>query len=78
MVYEKKGFFGWTSFWDTIYYKDETLIKNKRLVKHEMQHIKQMKRLGKLKFAILYTYYNLRYGYQNNPFEVEARKAEEW
>lgn len=73
---KKKGFLGWTSFWNTVYYQNQTLTKNKRLVRHELQHIEQMKRLGKFKFAMLYTYYNLKYGYYNNPFEIEARKAE--
>lgn len=42
---------------------------------HEAYHIEQVKRDGRLKFVIKYLYYNLRYGYHNNPYEVEARKV---
>jgi hypothetical protein len=27
---------------------------------------------------LLYAWYSLRYGYTNNPMEIEARKAECW
>jgi len=42
---------------------------------HEWVHIFQARRVG-LFFPISYLYYLLRYGYNRNPFEVEARKAE--
>lgn len=41
---------------------------------HEAIHIKQVKEHGRLKFICKYLWYNIRYGYKNNPFEVEARK----
>ena len=66
------GYKGWTSFWDTIYmypgYEN-----NEALIKHEMVHIEQIKREGRIKFFFKYTYYWIRYGYKNNPYEVEAR-----
>jgi len=46
------------------------------LFRHEMQHVYQIARLGFVRFYLLYFYYSLRYGYANNPFEVEARKAQ--
>ena len=35
-----------------------------------------MKRDGKLRFAVQYLWWSLRYGYRNNPYEIEAREAE--
>ena len=69
----KQGFRGWTSFWDTIYYVDEKSMADKKLRNHELKHIEQIERDGKLKFAFKYTYYQIRYGYKNNPYEIEAR-----
>lgn len=48
-----------------------------KLFKHENTHIEQVKRDGKFKFLIKYIWYLLRYGYKNNPYEVEARQAEQ-
>ena len=30
--------------------------------------------MGLLRWAITYLWYNLRYGYYDNPFEIEARE----
>ncbi|MFT3846605.1 MAG: DUF4157 domain-containing protein [Lacibacter sp.] len=57
--------------------KREDFLNNKRWLKHELAHIEQYKRYGLLKFLLLYLWYSIKYGYYNNPFEVEARKAEE-
>ncbi len=69
------GFKGWTSFWNTVYvlegYQDNT-----RLLRHEMKHIEQIKRDGKVLFSVRYLWWFLRYGYYENPYEVEARQAE--
>ena len=46
------------------------------LYRHEMVHIEQIERHGWLKFTALYAYYLVRYGYRNNPFEVEAYSRE--
>lgn len=43
---------------------------------HEACHIEQVKRDGRLKFIVKYLFYNIKYGYKNNPYEVEARKYE--
>ena len=73
---EACGFAGWTSFWDTIYVLPgyET---NERLLRHEMKHLEQIERDGILKFSVKYLWWLARYGYLNNPYEIEARKAEE-
>jgi hypothetical protein len=69
------GFKGWASFWHTIYlmpgYED-----NEQLIRHEVAHLDQIERDGRVLFTIKYLWWTLRYGYWNNPYEVEARKAE--
>lgn len=45
---------------------------NRRLVNHERIHEHQIKDCGVLWFYILYLRYHLKFGYRNNPFEVEA------
>lgn len=49
---------------------------NERHYDHEARHIEQVKENGRIKFIFKYLYYNIRYGYKNNPFEVDARKNE--
>ena len=51
-------------------------LNNERWVKHEMAHIEQYKRYGLIRFLVLYLWYSARYGYYNNPLEVEARSKE--
>ena len=69
------GFRGWTSFWNTIYvipgYEHATW-----LINHEKKHLEQIERDGILKFSVKYTYWLLKYGYKDNPYEIEARAAE--
>lgn len=54
----------------------EDFLKDERWVKHERTHIDQYKKYGLLKFLTLYTWYSIKYGYHNNPLEVEAREKE--
>lgn len=49
---------------------------NMKLRLHEEAHWRQAKEMGTMKFYLLYLYYSIRYGYWNNPMEVEARQAE--
>jgi len=46
------------------------------LRRHEQAHWRQYRRMGVLRFYLTYGWYTLRYGYWNNPMEVEAREAE--
>ena len=68
-------FKGIALFWGVAYFMPgwET---NERLIKHELEHLEQMKRDGKFRFAFRYLWRSLRYGYRNNPYEIEAREAE--
>jgi hypothetical protein len=45
--------------------------------KHEDHHKVQWREEGTIKFLIKYLWYSLRYGYKNNPYEVEAVSASE-
>lgn len=57
-------------------YAIEERLNDERLVKHENVHWKQYEKLGLVGFYGAYLWLSLRYGYQNNPMEVEARAAE--
>lgn len=46
-----------------------------RLVRHEQAHWSQYERMGAVRFYAVYLCNNLRYGYLNNPMEIEARRA---
>ena len=48
-----------------------------RWIKHENRHKLQWKRDGIFKFTIKYLWYQIRYGYEHNPYEVDARIAED-
>jgi len=43
-------------------------------IAHEKVHLKQQLKGLFIIFYLRYAYYHLRYGYHNNPFEVEARE----
>lgn len=46
------------------------------LIRHEQAHWAQYQRMGAALFYAMYLWNNLRYGYRNNPMEIEAREAE--
>jgi len=67
-------------FGNTIYLWNVTkqqFLKNDRWVLHELQHIRQYRRLGFVNFLFSYLYEWMHKGYYRNRFEVEARQAEE-
>lgn len=43
------------------------------LLAHELVHVEQIRRMGRVRFALAYLWYQARYGYLDNPLEVEAR-----
>jgi len=51
-------------------------INDLQLIRHELAHWEQAQRMGIVRWAITYLFYNVRYGYWDNPLEVEARAAE--
>lgn len=44
------------------------------LIRHEWEHINQIRIHGWFKFYLKYIRYHFKYGYEKNPFEVNARK----
>jgi hypothetical protein len=72
----KLGFRGWASFWRTAYFLPGCMDDN-RLVRHELHHLYQIERDGRVQFSCKYIWWLFKYGYYNNPYEVEAREASE-
>jgi hypothetical protein len=54
----------------------EAFSKSPAWVRHELKHVEQFQRYGLVRFLLLYSWYSFKYGYYNNPFEIEAREAE--
>jgi hypothetical protein len=46
------------------------------LLRHEVQHVRQWHRYGRVGFLVRYLWQCARYGYTNAPLEIEARAAE--
>ena len=68
------------TFGQTTYYSvsEEAVNQSATWRLHENWHKEQYAKEGFFTFLVKYIYYSIRYGYHNNPFEVEAReKAEE-
>lgn len=74
-VLRRTGFAGVTLPWG-IYILPEKM-QDERLIKHEREHARQIEEHGIIGFYARYLWYSLRYGYRNNPLEVQARKAED-
>lgn len=54
----------------------EEFLNDKDWLRHELVHIEQYKRYGTIKFIVFYIWYSIKYGYYNNPLEIEAREKE--
>ncbi|MFN4247106.1 MAG: DUF4157 domain-containing protein [Flavipsychrobacter sp.] len=54
-----------------------TFLDNQRWLLHELQHVLQYKRDGFAGFIYKYLLNHIKHGYYNNPYEVEARAAEQ-
>ncbi len=63
------------TLWGTIYVS-QNVVLTVRLRRHELKHLEQIEREGRILFVIKYTYYLLTKGYWLNNYEVEARNAE--
>lgn len=53
-------------------------IENRRWLSHEMEHIRQYRKYGIIRFIVLYLLETARKGYYDNKFEVAARAAEKY
>ncbi|SIT30979.1 hypothetical protein SAMN05421788_11038 [Filimonas lacunae] len=54
----------------------EEFLRDSEWVRHEVCHVRQYQRMTVLLFLPVYLWYCLRYGYYNNPLEIEARAEE--
>lgn len=61
-----------TTIWPFIFAVKKPL--EGKLLDHEMVHMRQWEKGKWFGFFFKYLYYHFRYGYENNPYEVEARK----
>ena len=88
-IQEAKGIYSWflykfnysaiTMPWKTIHVRSDRLdSKYSKLLDHEKVHIAQIEKLGAIKWTVTYLYYQLKYGYIKNPFEIEARSKSGW
>lgn len=48
-----------------------------RVIGHEKIHFEQQKELGLFKFVFVYLWYVVRFGYNDNPMELEAYENQE-
>ena len=46
------------------------------VLRHERAHVEQWRRYGFFGFLLRYVWYHFKYGYADNPFEIEALEAE--
>ncbi|MBL7711075.1 MAG: DUF4157 domain-containing protein [Chitinophagaceae bacterium] len=51
-------------------------LANEAWLRHELEHVRQFRQYGLVRFLYLYLLESLRKGYHNNRFEIEARAAE--
>lgn len=47
-----------------------------RWFRHELQHCYQVQKLGRLRFYTTYLWLLMKHGYQDHPYEIEAREKE--
>lgn len=54
----------------------EELVNNIPFLRHEVMHVLQYEREGFFGFLFKYLWLSIRFGYRQNPFELEARDAQ--
>lgn len=59
-----------------IFFKEKKDDVSGVLYRHELEHIYQVQREGWFKFYLTYIWYSIRHGYQDNPYEIHARAAQ--
>lgn len=76
-IYGKKTWAITTSK-DCCRYSCSSFVVSEKWRKHEEKHKRQFAELGWLNFMVQYIYETIKNGYENNKFEVAARKAEKY
>jgi hypothetical protein len=56
---------------------DPSVPIDRRLIRHELAHVRQWQQ-NPVTFPARYVLNHFRYGYERNPYEVEARAAEDF
>jgi hypothetical protein len=74
-VLDMLGCDGLTLPWRAIWMRP-TQWNNISLRRHELVHIEQILRDGPIRFSLKYMWWQFRYGYWKNPYEVEAYERE--
>lgn len=60
----------------TTYYSVSKKLVTPEWCRHEDRHKAQYREEGTFKFIVKYLWYLVRYGYYNNPYEIDARRHE--
>jgi hypothetical protein len=55
----------------------QEFLADKQWVLHELKHVVQAHKIGKLRFLWRYFVLSFKYGYINHPYEVDARRHEQ-
>ena len=63
------------SAFDSIYWPNKKAMEDIKVLKHELSHIEDFKKLGYL-YEVLYKLFDYKFGFANNPFEIKARSRE--
>ena len=71
----RKGYAAWVLY-PFMFFRDAKEDVNDRLFRHEMEHVYQVMRDGWWTFYIKYLWWLYRYGYEQHPYEQEARGME--
>ena len=58
----------------TAWYRDQKTLDRQDVRIHEEVHMDQYERYTWIGFILLYSFYSIKYGYWNNPLEIEARE----
>lgn len=68
---------GGVVLWPYVLFKRSEEEVSDKLFAHEMVHVQQIRTEGAFIFYLKYLLFTIRYGYWNNPYEVEARAIAE-
>lgn len=74
VIFFPKKFAAITISKNTALYRNSQSLDRTDLRVHEEVHMDQYKKYTWIGFVVLYTYYSIKYGYWNNPLEIEARE----
>jgi hypothetical protein len=71
------GVAGFAAPWNRVYLLPE-YYDHEVLRRHELIHIAQMQRDGRIAFLLRWLWWTAQYGYRGNPYEVEAYRGQNY